>query len=257
MITDNDSTIHHGHRSRMTEKLANHGPHIFNTYELLEMLLYGTIPYKDTNPIAKRLLDRFGSLDGVLTATEDELCTVDGVGGAAAALIRTVGRYGEEPEDEELPPLYLEDLERAGEYLVRFFQENKEKRAAVLFLDNKLRLLRAEIVECHNFGSAAVRPSTYVDIASMLGASGVLITCHHRYGALMLNEGEMATYRAMRTALSDIGVIVGTALVVSGGKYAPISVSEGISFACPSLSYEEFARETRKGGKRNGEKRKN
>ena len=104
MITDNDSTIHHGHRSRMTEKLANHGPHIFNTYELLEMLLYGTIPYKDTNPIAKRLLDRFGSLDGVLSATEDELCTVDGVGGAAAALIRTVGRYGEEHEDEELPP---------------------------------------------------------------------------------------------------------------------------------------------------------
>ena len=54
MKLDNNSLIHLGHRQRMKDKLSNHGARIFDTYELLEMLLYNVIPYKDTNPIAKR-----------------------------------------------------------------------------------------------------------------------------------------------------------------------------------------------------------
>ena len=55
-----DSRIHEGHRQRMRSKLLTHGQRIFDTYELLEMLLYHVIPYKDTNPISKRLLAAFG-----------------------------------------------------------------------------------------------------------------------------------------------------------------------------------------------------
>ena len=72
-----DSEIHSGHRGRMREKLLLHGARIFDTYELLEMLLYHSIPYKDTNPVAKRLLHRFGGLDGVFTASHEELCEVN------------------------------------------------------------------------------------------------------------------------------------------------------------------------------------
>ena len=50
-----DDKIHQGHRSRMRDKLTLHGQFIFDTYELLEMLLYQTIPYRDTNPIAKKV----------------------------------------------------------------------------------------------------------------------------------------------------------------------------------------------------------
>ena len=56
----NDDRIHEGHRGRMRAKLLAHGQNIFDTYELLEMLLYHVIPYKDTNPVAKRLLYAFG-----------------------------------------------------------------------------------------------------------------------------------------------------------------------------------------------------
>ena len=56
MKTVEDKQIHLGHRGRMYEKLATFGCEVFNTYELLEMLLYSVVPYKDTNPIAKRLL---------------------------------------------------------------------------------------------------------------------------------------------------------------------------------------------------------
>ena len=71
-----DDKIHQGHRSRMREKLSQHGQFIFDTYELLEMLLYQTILYRDTNPIAKNLLYAFGGLDGVFNAPMDSLPTL-------------------------------------------------------------------------------------------------------------------------------------------------------------------------------------
>ena len=86
-----DKDIHKGHRARMRSKLASYGPRIFDTYELLEMLLYYVIPVRDTNPVAKRLLAEFGDLDGVLSASMEELMAVDGIGAAAASYLITVG----------------------------------------------------------------------------------------------------------------------------------------------------------------------
>ena len=91
-----DSLIHKGHRQRMRDKLLSYGSRIFNSYELLEMLLYYVIPYKNTNPISKRLLQRFGSIDGVFSASVDELCEVEGVGAAVADFIKKVAALTEE-----------------------------------------------------------------------------------------------------------------------------------------------------------------
>ena len=91
-MSDGKLGIHAGHRARMREKFSLYGRDIFHTHELLEMLLYHVIPYKNTNPIAKNLLDRFGSLDGVLSASRDELLSVDGVGPKAADMLLSLAK---------------------------------------------------------------------------------------------------------------------------------------------------------------------
>ena len=91
-MSDGKLGIHAGHRARMREKFSLYGRDIFHTHELLEMLLYHVIPYKNTNPIAKNLLDRFGSLDGVLSASRDELISVDGVGPKAADMLLSLAK---------------------------------------------------------------------------------------------------------------------------------------------------------------------
>ena len=90
-----DSRIHEGHRSRMRAKLLTHGQRIFDTYELLEMLLYHMIPYKDTNPLSKRLLAAFGSLEGVLSASREELAACLGIGERTADFLTAVGTLGD------------------------------------------------------------------------------------------------------------------------------------------------------------------
>ena len=72
--------IHEGHRARMRTKLMESGERVFADHELLEVLLYYAIPRRDTNELAHRLLEQFGSLQGVLSASAQELACVKGVG---------------------------------------------------------------------------------------------------------------------------------------------------------------------------------
>lgn len=85
--------LHEGHRQRMYEKLKN-GDDLFD-HEVLEILLFNACPRINTNPIAHALLDRFVSISAVLSASEEELTEVDGVGENIARFIRTVGLCAE------------------------------------------------------------------------------------------------------------------------------------------------------------------
>src|SRR3569623_1638315 len=73
-----------GHRERLRERVRRAGFAALHDYEALEMVLFRTFPRGDVKPLAKRLLDRFGSLSGVLSATVEELTGVKGVGEACA-----------------------------------------------------------------------------------------------------------------------------------------------------------------------------
>ncbi len=79
--------IHAGHRARMKERFRKEGLDGFSPHEVLELLLYEYIPRIDTNPLAHRLMERFGSLLGVLQASVDELCGVPGIGKKTAEAI--------------------------------------------------------------------------------------------------------------------------------------------------------------------------
>ena len=75
---------HEGHRLRLRERFESSGLDSFAQHEALELLLTYAIPRKDTKPIAKALIGRFGSVGGVLCAPYEELRCVPGIGGSAA-----------------------------------------------------------------------------------------------------------------------------------------------------------------------------
>ena len=81
-------SIHEGHR-----QLKTSGMDSLSDVQVLEVLLYYAIPRADTNPIAHRLLERFGSLSGVLEAAPDELLNIEGMGDAAAQLIPDLRQF--------------------------------------------------------------------------------------------------------------------------------------------------------------------
>ncbi len=214
-----DKDIHKGHRSRMRSKLKQHGPRIFDTYELLEMLLYYCIPYKDTNPIAKRLLAAFGSLDGVLSAPPEELALVDGIGIKCAEFINRVGNiFAEENRSYEAAGKIFDDYYVVGDYLVDHFRENESKICIMLF-DNAMRLIKLKDIPGHKFGSAAVRPKYFIDAVLETDASIAILAHVNEHGPLFPTESDMATGRMLREELRAIGVVIAEQYVICGNKY--------------------------------------
>ena len=215
-----DKDIHKGHRARMRSKLENYGPRIFDTYELLEMLLYYVIPYKDTNPIAKRLLMEFGSLDGVLSAPVQELAAVDGIGERCAEFISLVGRALIEDAALEYRrdvPVF-NDYHATGRYIANYFASSNAS-VCMLMLDNNMRLIDIAEIPVDDFGSAAVKPRMFVDAILLSGAS-IAIIAHKRHSILYFSEPAIVTDKLIRSELMNIGVTVAEHYVICGKDYS-------------------------------------
>ncbi len=94
----NTGDLHKNHRKRMQNKVLNGDIDSMYDHELLEMLLFIPIPRVNTNPIAHRLLNKFGSIPEVLHASESELITVEGVGKSTAKYLKSLEKLFEDFE---------------------------------------------------------------------------------------------------------------------------------------------------------------
>lgn len=224
-----ESSLHTGHRQRMREKLLSYGSDVMQSHELLEMLLYYVIPYKNTNPIAKRLILEFGNLENVFSASKEELCRVNGVGEGIAEFLKAVADFiGEKNKTAEA--VTFDDYSLVGEFLVDKLSSEKTSKTAALLFDNKMRLLSFSVISEHDYSSAAVKPQAFVDKAIKLRAA-VVVTAHtHPYGPLFPTAGDMATNISISSALSLAGITHLEHYIISGKKYMGISNKLSISF---------------------------
>lgn len=219
-----DSRIHEGHRARMRAKLASHGQRIFDTYELLEMLLYQVIPYRDTNPVAKNLLYAFGGLDGVFNAPTEQLTHVSGIGDRAAELISSVGRLSDIIGAEILSDdgRDFSDYESVGCFLTDYFSGVSEKQVVALYLDSSMRLISMKKMYDLEYESGGVKARPFIDEA-VKNHAAVIITAHnHPYGPFYPTPGDRATNMAITEALNYAGVVHAEHYIICGEYFAGI-----------------------------------
>ncbi len=76
-----------GHRARMRSRLLAAGPAALADHELLEMVLFLALPRRDTKPVGRALLARFGSFAAAIAAPPQELRGVEGLGEAGVAAL--------------------------------------------------------------------------------------------------------------------------------------------------------------------------
>ena len=132
---------HKGHRQRMRERVQNYGLDSLAEHEALEYILYLTNAQKDTNGIAHDLIDRFGDFAAVLEASEEELCTVEGVGPASARMLHLLPQicryYG---RSRTSTTRCIKTTEQMGSYLMAKFAWSDYERAMLVSLDSRKRV---------------------------------------------------------------------------------------------------------------------
>ena len=148
---------HQGHRERLKQRFRQEGLDGFGDEKVLELLLFYIIPRRDTAPIARALLEQFGSLTGVLEASPMALTKVPGMGENAASFIQFImalNRYYLIRQTAGRKKLTT--LELCREYLWPRFLGLQEERVCALCLDAGCGVLGCKILGSGSVNSAAI-----------------------------------------------------------------------------------------------------
>lgn len=213
--------VHEGHRERMRERFFQHGLETFNEIEALEMLLYYAIPRKDTNPLAHALLDRFGSLDYVLSASEEELCEVPGISERTAALLMMVPQITQLSEINRANRIKdVTRTEDAVNFLIPRFRNQRREILLLLCLNSQKQITHVEVMNKGAVNYVTFDPRRVVEVALKRQAVSVILAHNHPDGpALPSKEDDSATSQVYR-ALNTVGINLYDHIIIAGEDYA-------------------------------------
>ena len=233
MNSTGEEHVHSGHRKRMKDKLERHGQDVFDTYELLEMVLYHVIPHKDTNPLAKRLLARFGSLDGVLSAEREELVEVAGVGEKCADFLIAIDNVHRLIGAEYAPKKHniFDSYTETGEYLIGKFKGLDHHRVMILMFDNRMHLIGEETVADVDYERGSVTARFFIEPAIRSRAAVVITAHNHPHGPFVPTPGDRETNALITDALHALGIVHLDHFLVSGKNYIGILHNFGHRFS--------------------------
>lgn len=171
-----------GHRDRLRKRFLGAGPGALADYEMLELLLFQAIPRRDTKPLAKALIDRFGSYRGVLRADVAALMAVKGMGEPGAVMFKAIADAAERLAREEvLDQPVLSSWDRLLDYLRIGMADERAERFRILFLDVKNTLISDEEQQRGTVNHTPVYPREVVKRALELGASALILVHNHPY----------------------------------------------------------------------------
>lgn len=217
-------SIHDGHRARKKTQFREFGLDAFSDFEVLELLLYYAVPRRDTSPIAHRLIERFGSISGVLAASPEELEQVEGMGENAATLVSLllpVCRRAYRSEARETGVI-LSSTERAGDYFCRIFQGLREEEFYQACLDAKGKLLSCTRIASGGTDSVSINMRSIVKTALQVRASGVILSHNHPSGVALPSGDDNATTLMAYDALRTVGIELIDHIIVADGDFVSL-----------------------------------
>jgi DNA repair protein RadC len=212
-----------GHRQRLRERFLKDGGASLPDYELLELLLTGALPRRDTKPLAKVLLKRFGSFAGVVSAETGALQAVDGLGEAAAALLKCVRAAAVRLAREEAAEQpVLSSWERVIAYYRANLAHETVEHFHLLFLDRKLQLIGDEAQQRGTVDHTPLYPREVIRRALELGASALILVHNHPSGDPTPSRDDIDITREVISAGKPLGIAVHDHLVI--GKHGHASL---------------------------------
>ena len=233
-MPDKPKHRHAGHRERMKAEFLARGLEGWPDHRVLELLLFYTIPQGDVNDLAHELVERFGSLAGVLDASVEELKKVKGVGDHTAVFLRmlpaVLGRY--QGARTRLSAI-INRPEEAYAWLEPYFFGARNEMVYVLCLDGKRQVLGVRKVAEGSIELAEVNTRRIAEEAIGLRAAQIYVAHNHVSNLAIPSQADWLTTDTLRGALRPIGIELIDHLVFVDGDMVSLKDSEHLK----SLQY--------------------
>ena len=209
--------MHEGHRERLISKLIG-GNTLLSDHEILEILLFYTIPRKNVNDLAHRLINSFGSLQGCFSADYHSLLSIEGVGHKTATFIVTLGEIQAriEKNNNELPTIF--SFDSCKQMLINSFRGATEEKFAALFLDKQGKIIFRKIYSSHSNSEVNVDLSELVKGTLVRKPHSVVICHNHLSNNINPSDADDKATEKIYMILKINGIALVDHIIVSGDK---------------------------------------
>lgn len=222
----NSESIHTGHRERLRQRFLTEGLDSFNEINALELLLFYCVPRKDTNDLAHRLLDHFGSYCNVLNAPHSELKKVHGVSDQIATYLKLQGeavRYY--LTNRRTRGIIVKTTSDYGQLLCSYFAGRCNETVFLLCLDAKCKVICCREISEGSVNTAGVSIRKVVDVALSSNATSVVLAHNHPSGLAIPSSDDIRTTQLVCDALAAVDVTLVDHIVVNDDDFISMAQS--------------------------------
>ncbi len=205
---------YHGHRARVRERVLKSGAEGLEDYELLELLLFYAIERIDTKPLAKRLIERFGTLGDLFAADPAHLRDFD-IDQRTLVLFRSVREAGRRLAHQKVAKKpVLGNWQQLLDYCHATLAHEKTERFAILFLNRKNELIADEVQQRGTVDHTPVYPREVVKRALHHEASALILVHNHPSGDPKPSRDDIEMTKEIRAAAEPLGITIHDHLVI-------------------------------------------
>jgi DNA repair protein RadC len=214
---------YHGHRQRLRERFLAAGSEAVSDYELLELILFRAIPQRDVKPLAKELIERFGSFMEVIAAPPQRLAEVKGLGEAAITELKIVqAAAGRLARGTVKKRPVLSSWSSVLDYC-RTAQAFADKELfRILFLDKRNALIADEVQQTGTIDHAPVYPREVVKRALELSATAIILVHNHPSGDPTPSRADIDMTKAIVDVAKSLGIAVHDHIIVGKDGHASL-----------------------------------
>ena len=197
-----------GHRARLRARMQKEGLSSFQDHEVLELLLFQYLPYKDTNKIAHNLLNNFGSFAGVLNASPQQLMTVDGISEVTACNLAVLKEVFHRYRLSDSQKISLKGLSSIIKYARRLIADSYKERLVAVYVDHSTNFLYQEEFTSENVDNVNVDCKRIVTTAMRVNAAGIILFHCHVNGPCQPSDADFHFTEKLYFALASINLVL-------------------------------------------------
>jgi DNA repair protein RadC len=214
---------YHGHRERLRERFYSAGPDALSDYELLEMALFPALPRRDTKPLAKALLKKFGSFAEVVHAPEARLREVDGIKDASITQLKLLAAAASRIARGQVQSrAQLSSWNEVIDYCRTTMAFAEKEQFRLLFLDKRNQLIADEVQQTGTVDHTPVYPREVIKRALELSATALILVHNHPSGDPTPSQADIQMTKAIVDIATPLGIAVHDHIIVGRNGHASL-----------------------------------
>ena len=233
--------LHEGHRERIRAAYIERGMDSMADHAVLELLLIYAIPRRDVNDTAHLLLNRFGSLNDVLSADPRELMQTDGIGESTAVFLHLVfdlhRRLNMQMMQNADGRARLETPQDACRYALALSASDRNETLRVISLDSAMRVLHDDVLEIGTPTKVHFEPRRVVEIALLHKARYLILTHNHPSDILVPSSDDIETAKMIQEIATKLEIDVRDQLILTKNAAYSYQYDRVFFFCTPAVCH--------------------